>query len=159
MPRTFEISGKPPEKNPKKILVQNEKKNQYKTWGKQCKISSSKFHIWILEQPPVFSLFRRYMQCKSSFCIASCWIVLKSFPSKFSTHFRSTMYYQASSNPVLHHDDGSCHLKLILKKNENKLHYIHISIILFFHFLIVYYKSMLFMIVVKILRQLKSKCV
>ena len=90
--------------------------------------------FWILEQPPVFSLFRRYMQCKSSFCIASCWIVLKSFPSKFSTHFRSTMYYQASSNPVLHHD-GSCHLKLILKKKIT-LHMIHISVsqsvILFF---------------------------
>ena len=115
--------------------------------------------FWILEQPPVFSLFRRYMQCKSSFCIASCWIVLKSFPSKFSTHFRSTMYYQASSNPVLHHD-GSCHLKLILKKKIT-LHMIHISVsqsvILFF--LIVYYKSMLFMIVVKTLCQLKSKCV
>ena len=114
--------------------------------------------FWILEQPPVFSLFRRYMQCKSSFCIASCWIVLKSFPSKFSTHFRSTMYYQASSNPVLHHDDGSCHLKLILKKN-----YItydsYLSHSFFFHFLIVYYKSMLFMIVVKTLCQLKSKCV
>ena len=113
--------------------------------------------FWILQQPPVFSLFRRYMQCKSSFCIASCWIVLKSFPSKFSTHFRSTMYYQASSNPVLHHD-GSCHLKLILKKKIT-LHMIHISVILFFHFLIVYYKSMLFMIVVKTLCQLKSKCV
>ena len=116
--------------------------------------------FWILQQPPVFSLFRRYMQCKSSFCIASCWIVLKSFPSKFSTHFRSTMYYQASSNPVLHHD-GSCHLKLILKKKKITLHMIHISVsqsvILFF--LIVYYKSMLFMIVVKTLCQLKSKCV
>ena len=94
--------------------------------------------FWILQQPPVFSLFRRYMQCKSSFCIASCWIVLKSFPSKFSTHFRSTMYYQASSNPVLHHD-GSCHLKLILKKKIT-LHMIHISVsqsvIIFFNCLL-----------------------
>ena len=79
-----------------------------------------------------------------------CWIVLKSFPRKFSTHFRSTMYWRthlASSNPVLHH--GSCHLKIILKKN-----YIAEIIIIIF-FLIIYYKSMMFMIVVKILRQLK----
>ena len=37
MPRTFEISGKPPEKDSKKILVQNEKKTNIRLEANNAK--------------------------------------------------------------------------------------------------------------------------
>ena len=43
MPRTFEISGKPPEKDSKKILVQNEKKNNIKLEANNAKYLPQNF--------------------------------------------------------------------------------------------------------------------